>query len=157
MDQAHDSVVWSISWHPLGHILASGSNDHTVKFFTRNRLGDKMTDKYNLNLVPKGQDGDEEEMLNEFDENNVEAAAIPGLGLEEMSNQMEQQQSMQQNTHQQHQQQMQRKVPFSKKIPRQFENQWSDSNHHNHHNHHGNKNKRTKINHPNNARYHNHD
>lgn len=45
MEQAHDSVVWSIDWHPLGHILASGSNDHTVKFFTRNRLGDPMTDK----------------------------------------------------------------------------------------------------------------
>lgn len=29
MDEAHDSVVWSLSWHPLGHILASGSNDHT--------------------------------------------------------------------------------------------------------------------------------
>lgn len=49
MDQAHDSVVWSIDWHPLGHILASGSNDHTVKFFTRNRLGDPMTDKCMLN------------------------------------------------------------------------------------------------------------
>ena len=29
MELAHDSVVWSLSWHPLGHILASGSNDHT--------------------------------------------------------------------------------------------------------------------------------
>lgn len=153
MDQAHDSVVWSISWHPLGHILASGSNDHTVKFFTRNRLGDKMIDKYNLNLMPKGQEGDDEEMLNEFDD-NVDCAAIPGLGLEEMSNQLEQQQAMQQQIIQQ--QQTQRKVPFSKKIPRQFENQWSDSNHH-HHSHGGNKNKRTKINHQNNARYHNND
>ena len=154
MDQAHDSVVWSISWHPLGHILASGSNDHTVKFFTRNRLGDKMIDKYNLNLMPKGQEGDDEEMLNEFDD-NVDCAAIPGLGLEEMSNQLEQQQAIQQQIMQQ-QQQTQRKVPFSKKIPRQFENQWSDSNHH-HHSHGGNKNKRTKINHQNNARYHNND
>lgn len=29
MEQAHDSIVWSLSWHPLGHILSSGSNDHS--------------------------------------------------------------------------------------------------------------------------------
>lgn len=29
MEQAHDSIVWSLSWHPLGHILTSGSNDHS--------------------------------------------------------------------------------------------------------------------------------
>ena len=29
MDGAHDSIVWSLNWHPLGHILTSGSNDHT--------------------------------------------------------------------------------------------------------------------------------
>ncbi|UYV76950.1 WDR33 [Cordylochernes scorpioides] len=56
MEQAHDSCVWSISWHPLGHILCSGSNDHTSKFWTRNRPGDRMRDKYNLNTMPKGID-----------------------------------------------------------------------------------------------------
>eukprot|EP00040_Diaphanoeca_grandis_P015724 m.80586 g.80586 ORF g.80586 m.80586 type:complete len:708 (+) comp25324_c0_seq1:186-2309(+) len=49
MENAHDQAVWSLDWHPLGHILASGSNDHTTKFFTRNRPGDDMNDKYNLN------------------------------------------------------------------------------------------------------------
>ncbi len=29
MEQAHESIVWSLNWHPLGHILTSGSNDHT--------------------------------------------------------------------------------------------------------------------------------
>ena len=29
MESAHDSYIWSLAWHPLGHILASGSNDHT--------------------------------------------------------------------------------------------------------------------------------
>ena len=29
MESAHDSFIWSLSWHPLGHILCSGSNDHT--------------------------------------------------------------------------------------------------------------------------------
>lgn len=29
MEAAHDSFVWSLSWHPLGHFLVSGSNDTT--------------------------------------------------------------------------------------------------------------------------------
>lgn len=47
MTNAHDSSVWSLDWHPAGHILCSGSNDHTTKFWCRNRPGDLMTDKYN--------------------------------------------------------------------------------------------------------------
>ncbi|PRD28991.1 UNVERIFIED_CONTAM: pre-mRNA 3' end processing protein WDR33, partial [Trichonephila clavipes] len=34
MEQAHDSCVWSLAWHPLGHILCSGSNDHSRKYFS---------------------------------------------------------------------------------------------------------------------------
>lgn len=52
IDTAHDSIVWTLAWHPLGHILCSGSNDHTIKFWTRNRPGDLMRDKYNLNTLP---------------------------------------------------------------------------------------------------------
>ena len=52
MEAAHEALVWSISWHPLGHILATGSNDHTVRFWSRNRPGDAMKDKYNLNTLP---------------------------------------------------------------------------------------------------------
>ncbi|OMH84032.1 pre-mRNA 3' end processing protein WDR33 [Zancudomyces culisetae] len=39
---AHDSYVWSVTWHPLGHLLATGSNDHTTKFWTRARPGDEL-------------------------------------------------------------------------------------------------------------------
>ena len=38
--QAHESAVWSLAWHPLGHLLASGSNDHSIKFWCRSRPGD---------------------------------------------------------------------------------------------------------------------
>ena len=38
--QAHESAVWSLAWHPLGHLLASGSNDHAIKFWCRSRPGD---------------------------------------------------------------------------------------------------------------------
>ena len=57
IEQAHDSLIWSMSWHPLGHVLASGSNDHTTKFWTRNRPGDSMQDKYNLNIGDGAETG----------------------------------------------------------------------------------------------------
>lgn len=36
---AHENSVWSLAWHPVGHILCSGSNDHTTKFWCRQRPG----------------------------------------------------------------------------------------------------------------------
>ncbi|GAU96124.1 hypothetical protein RvY_07613 [Ramazzottius varieornatus] len=47
VENAHDGSIWSMSWHPQGHILVTGSNDCSVKFWTRNRPGDPMKDKYN--------------------------------------------------------------------------------------------------------------
>lgn len=70
---AHESIVWTLAWHPIGHILCSGSNDHTVKFWTRNRPGDQMRDKYNLNTLPPSLAGLEDY---EMDEHIV----IPGMG-----------------------------------------------------------------------------
>ena len=29
INDAHDTMVWSLAWHPMGHILVSGSNDHS--------------------------------------------------------------------------------------------------------------------------------
>lgn len=37
---AHEYGVWSLDWHPLGHIMASGSNDRITRFWTRARPGD---------------------------------------------------------------------------------------------------------------------
>ena len=47
---AHDFAVWSLAWHPLGHILASGSNDRVTRFWTRPRPGEIncFNDKYHL-------------------------------------------------------------------------------------------------------------
>ena len=150
MEQAHDSIVWSLNWHPLGHILTSGSNDHTwyvefiidynflfnhihlsnSKFWTRNRPGDRMRDKYNLNLLPKGSEeaeyddvvtapsipgmgfGSAEQQGYEDEEDEMQAQAemsIPGLGMfndeaKDNSN---------------------KKVPFAKPIPKQFQQQWN--------------------------------
>lgn len=45
MAGAHDSSVWDLAWHPVGYILCSGSNDHTTKFWCRNRPGDPFREK----------------------------------------------------------------------------------------------------------------
>lgn len=43
---AHENSVCDIAWHPLGHILATCSNDHTTKFWSRNRPGDSLQDRH---------------------------------------------------------------------------------------------------------------
>ncbi len=50
IQHAHDFAVWSLDWHPLGHILASGSNDRVTRFWARARPGetDCMKDKFHL-------------------------------------------------------------------------------------------------------------
>lgn len=45
MEEAHDGMIWDMSWHPLGHMLVSGSNDRSTRFWTRNRPGDTVVDK----------------------------------------------------------------------------------------------------------------
>ncbi|XP_077998427.1 uncharacterized protein LOC144451462 [Glandiceps talaboti] len=150
MEQAHEGMVWSLAWHPLGHILCSGSNDHTTKFWTRNRPGDKMRDKYNLNILPAGTSED----ALEYDDESVNAPLIPGMGLEhglpehlsksgddDMGREMEAaipgldseghhhqpshfQHHQQHHHHHQQQQIMQKKVPYAKPIPAQFKKQW---------------------------------
>ena len=37
---AHEQAIWTLAWHPLGHLLTSGANDNLVKFWSRNRPGD---------------------------------------------------------------------------------------------------------------------
>ncbi|KAF4821271.1 Polyadenylation factor subunit 2 [Colletotrichum siamense] len=47
---AHDFAIWSLDWHPLGHILASGSNDRITRFWSRKRPGDSdvFQDRYHI-------------------------------------------------------------------------------------------------------------
>ena len=48
IDAAHESSIWDVAWHPFGHTVASISNDQLLRFWTRNRPGDKLDDKHNL-------------------------------------------------------------------------------------------------------------
>lgn len=123
IEGAHESIVWTMAWHPLGHILCSGSNDHTSKFWTRNRPGDLMRDKYNLNTLPPGvqDDHDLEEpavIPGMGPEDKVEIFSsdtdkvIPGLDLDTTFVPMEFEKKV-------------KKVPYSKPIPRNFQAQWN--------------------------------
>ena len=77
IEQAHESIVWSLAWHPVGHILCSGSNDHTCKYWTRNRPGDTMRDKYNLNT--SGQETVDDISLAQHESSSVSSVVIPGM------------------------------------------------------------------------------
>lgn len=51
LEQAHDQAVWTMEWHPLGHLLATGSNDNNTKFWARNRPGDTQEDIFGLSPI----------------------------------------------------------------------------------------------------------
>ncbi|XP_011502441.1 PREDICTED: uncharacterized protein LOC105365875 isoform X2 [Ceratosolen solmsi marchali] len=128
IEQAHDSIVWTLAWHPLGHILCSGSNDHTSKFWTRNRPGDLMRDKYNLNTLPAGAGGiDDHEVADE-------AAVIPGMGPEDRINIDGEQEDKHgeipgldlDHSIDESKKLASKKVPYSKPIPRNFQAQWNE-------------------------------
>ncbi|KAJ1568314.1 hypothetical protein HK096_006922, partial [Nowakowskiella sp. JEL0078] len=73
-ENAHEHHIFALDWHPLGHILVTGSNDHTTRFWTRNRPGDNMIDRL------KG--GDSMDMEASFDQEEVDESEVqlPGLG-----------------------------------------------------------------------------
>ncbi|EXJ89130.1 hypothetical protein A1O3_02194 [Capronia epimyces CBS 606.96] len=54
MPHAHDSSIWSLDWHPLGHILASGSNDHYTRFWSRAQPGQTTCFKDQFHLGEEG-------------------------------------------------------------------------------------------------------
>ncbi|XP_055634694.1 pre-mRNA 3' end processing protein WDR33 [Toxorhynchites rutilus septentrionalis] len=129
IDNAHESIVWTLAWHPLGHILCSGSNDHTIKFWTRNRPGDQMRDKYNLNTLPASLAGLDECELEDHvvipgmgPEDKIDIAeslgtnnngVIPGLDFANVTNFNEKMRE--------------KKIPYSKPIPRNFQAQWNEA------------------------------
>jgi polyadenylation factor subunit 2 len=49
---AHENIIWSMEWHPLGHILASGGNDRVTRFWTRPRPGESsyLNDRWHIGL-----------------------------------------------------------------------------------------------------------
>lgn len=138
IEQAHESIVWSLGWHPVGHILCSGSNDHTCKFWTRNRPGDSMRDKYNLNTMPMGSV--QEDDVSTADTNV--APVIPGMAPEDRIESASEGQPEYKRVpppsnvtdgvtlpgldgggiNSAH-----KKTPYAKPIPKSFQNSWNDT------------------------------
>ncbi|VBB86965.1 Putative polyadenylation factor subunit 2 [Podospora comata] len=97
---AHDFAIWSLDWHPLGHILASGSNDRITRFWTRSRPGEtEFNDRYHIGEAAAEAQGtwdrrgnrhmrqveEEQEMEDEMDglvdqKMPIKPPGIPGFG-----------------------------------------------------------------------------
>ncbi|KAF5349681.1 hypothetical protein D9756_009013 [Leucocoprinus leucothites] len=61
LSQAHDSNVWSLAYHPLGHLLVTASNDHTTRFWSRERPGEATSVEKPSDVVDmSGQDDDDD-------------------------------------------------------------------------------------------------
>ncbi|KAJ1655238.1 WD repeat-containing protein 33 [Dispira simplex] len=73
MEVTPDYPVWSIDWHPAGHLLAVGSNDHTTRFYSRYRpdSGVKVENQHLPNSV--------EEALAAQEDEPTDTTFVPGL------------------------------------------------------------------------------
>lgn len=68
LEYAHDSNVWSLAFHPLGHLLCSASNDHTTRFWSRGRPGQSvLNDRFHLGREEALALGSKDEDEREFD------------------------------------------------------------------------------------------
>ncbi|GAA6022813.1 hypothetical protein JCM11491_006417 [Sporobolomyces phaffii] len=78
LEFAHDSNVWSLAYHPLGHLLVSASNDHTTRFWSRSRPGIRVKgDRFHVGkerAKELGEEADNPAMEDERDD-----FALPGL------------------------------------------------------------------------------
>ncbi|KZT11127.1 WD40 repeat-like protein [Laetiporus sulphureus 93-53] len=73
LSQAHDSNVWALAFHPLGHLFVSASNDHTTRFWCRERPGDASSVFSGGGEKPPEADGTGQE--------EEEEAMVPGFGF----------------------------------------------------------------------------
>uniref|UniRef100_A0A914Y6C9 Pre-mRNA 3' end processing protein WDR33 n=1 Tax=Panagrolaimus superbus TaxID=310955 RepID=A0A914Y6C9_9BILA len=90
-DGAHDQAIWALDWHPLGHILSTGSNDNNTKFWGRNRPGDTLEE---LNGMMASAKDTHHQPINNFQYYNYQVKfheedlhrdypIVPGLGVNE--------------------------------------------------------------------------
>uniref|UniRef100_A0A7E4W8V8 WD_REPEATS_REGION domain-containing protein n=1 Tax=Panagrellus redivivus TaxID=6233 RepID=A0A7E4W8V8_PANRE len=90
-DGAHDQAIWALDWHPLGHVLATGSNDNNTKFWGRSRPGDTLEELGGM--VASGKEL-HYQPVNTFsyfnyavkyadDDEKKERPLLPGLGVDE--------------------------------------------------------------------------
>lgn len=73
LSQAHDSNVWALAFHTLGHLLVSASNDHTTRFWCRERPGDAAS------VFSGGGEKPPEADPNTGDQEDYEDLMVPGF------------------------------------------------------------------------------
>ena len=78
LSQAHDSNVWALTFHPLGHLLVSASNDHTTRFWARERPGDAASVFAPGGAKPAAAGPDDDADGDQYDEDD--ALVVPGFG-----------------------------------------------------------------------------
>jgi polyadenylation factor subunit 2 len=78
LSQAHDSNVWALTFHPLGHLLVSASNDHTTRFWARERPGDAASVFAAGGAKPAAAAPDDDADGDQYDEDD--ALVVPGFG-----------------------------------------------------------------------------
>jgi polyadenylation factor subunit 2 len=92
---AHEMPVWSLDWHPVGMIMASGSNDRITRFWSRSRPGDMSWQTDRFHVGGEGEGGrdrranwrarQEEEMQQQIEDeadalvDQNQQPAVPGL------------------------------------------------------------------------------
>lgn len=74
----HEGQIWAMAFHPLGHLLATGSSDHTTRWWARGRPGASViNDRFHV-----GRDKAKELGGKEDDDDNDDdefGGALPGL------------------------------------------------------------------------------
>ena len=82
LEGAHDGIIWSLDWHPLGHLLASGSADFSTRFWTRTRPADNPIDRYVIGKAAADELGIKEQtltMAEEEEDSEMGGINLPGL------------------------------------------------------------------------------
>ncbi|OXA57029.1 Flowering time control protein FY [Folsomia candida] len=129
IEAAHDNIIWTLAWHPVGHILCSGSNDHTSKFWTRQKPGDLIRDKGHGSFHDYGA----------LDDNEMEEAFIPGMGPEDSIETQEKEKESEtdliipgldlndDSSASRSDKPAAKKTPYQKPIPKKFQAIWNDT------------------------------
>lgn len=93
---AHGATIWTLDWHPLGHILASGSKDNFTRFWSRARPGEitYLKDRFhigeeaaeaqgtwNRNFGKRQMREEEEQELQDEEDSLVDQRTSAGTGL----------------------------------------------------------------------------
>ncbi|KAL5003424.1 WD40-repeat-containing domain protein [Aspergillus recurvatus] len=93
---AHAATIWTLDWHPLGHILASGSKDNFTRFWSRARPGETsyLKDRFHIgeeaaeaqgtwsrNFGRRQMREEEEQELQDEADSLIDQRKAPGTGL----------------------------------------------------------------------------